>query len=178
MKPSESLFLQTYQELNNSDTDLEIREIAKNHLLDLSPPAGLYFSVETQDLITKEAAQRLAQAIPQTIAQPELSKATLWLQIVTDFHRGKNWGHQANLKAKPTGPLTQEQKVRRELFPYVWALVQAVVIMKAAVYYFGMQSSNEPSLQNDVLFAIALTISFGSLFVFAWRKSHHEDKPK
>lgn len=181
MKPSESLFLNTFsQQLGHASEvhgsiKMAVQEIAKSHLLDLSPPAGLHYSVETQDQLTAEAARRLALAVSQSL-NSEKSVNELWQDIATDFHRNNRWNFQAGLKTRPQRPPTQEQKVFRELLPYVWSLVQSVVIMKAAVYYFGMQSSNEPSTQNNVLFAITLTISFGSLFIFAWRKSRNENK--
>jgi len=182
VKHSESLFFHNLQSTATNglpkSLNLKLQTIAQDHLKDLSPTHGRHYASEVQDQITIEAARRFRQLVMNemnsTLTDARLSE--LWRSIVTDFHRNANWGHKPELKSKPRSPLTHEQKISNELFPYVWALVQAVVVMKAAVYYFGMQSSNEPSFQNDIFFALALIISFGSLFIFAWRKSEPTDK--
>jgi hypothetical protein len=165
--PLATEFLKSFQPLEHySPSDrADLLEISKSISSDLSPSVPPYFSLETQEQIARASAERL-----KTQGHPGHWRQT-WRQIVVDFHQNDYWGYQAQSTSRPKPPATPEQKVQRELFPYVWALVQTVVITKALVYYFGMQFSNEPSPSNDILFAIAVIFSFGSLFVFAWRKS-------
>lgn len=143
-----------------------LEEVSRNLELDLFSNLRAHFSYEEKLQILKIAAEKFTKELPQQ--SPDLRAS--WSALVVDFHRNSYWGFLPTLNRAEPPPLTENQKVTKELFPFVWVLVQSVVIMKAAVYYFGMQSSNEPSDKHTYLFIAVLLVAFGSPFLFAWRK--------
>lgn len=145
-----------------------VQELSKQLKSDFASSDGGYFSLETQEAIAQEAAKRLVQALT---ANPQISRSELqkeWAGIVADFYRSQSWGHKTQ-KEKPKAVLTQDQKILREIAPYIWAAFQAWVVMKLVIYYFGIEAADNPD-ETPVFLYVGIAFSFCSLVFFAWRK--------
>ncbi|MNK12116.1 hypothetical protein D3C87_301730 [compost metagenome] len=95
-----------------------------------------------------------------------------WNDVVQDFKNNKYWGftvHQEEQSEKRVN-------VTRELFAYIWTMVQALIIMKVVIFYFGLKSASEAEPMDMVWLVLAIAFSFSSLFFFAWRKSRRKKK--
>lgn len=68
----------------------------------------------------------------------------------------------------------KESKETSEVMSLVRVFFRAIIPMKVAVLYFGSRMSEEPSLENILLFALSIIISFGSLIYYAAKK--HREK--
>lgn len=151
----------------NPDAQKYLQELSKQQKSDFTPTDG-YFSNETKELLAREGAGRLGQALTArggTIDLPEIQQE--WQRIVTDFHQARYWG-QSTQKQKPVKILTEDQKRTRELFPYIWIAFQALIAMKLVISYFGLESADSDETPWALYAAIAF--SFCSLVFFAWRK--------
>jgi hypothetical protein len=159
----------------SAETRSYIKDLAKQQKADFASPMGGYFSLENQEKISQEAALRLSQALqgksPQEIGISEVRGE--WQKIVADFYRQNAWGYTTQ-KQKPPKVLTKDQKIARELTPYIWAAFQAWVVMKIVIYYFGLDAADNPD-ESHVFLYIGLGFSFCSLVFFAWRKSKKGD---
>ncbi len=146
-------------------------EMIRNLPQDFAPDRPGYYSHESRELLYAEAARRLAHRLSATSGSIDFAELrSAWTEVVVDYHRNNNWNYPVSEK-KPEKILTQDQETARELWPYIWVLIQSGILLKTAVYYFGINSASEPSRVNTVMLVLALLISFGSLFFFAWRKS-------
>lgn len=145
-----------------------VRELSKQLKSDFASPSGSYFSLETQEAIAREAAGRLEKALDgkASLNIQEIQKE--WGAIVADFYRSQSWGY-ATQKEKPQKVLTQDQKIVREIAPYIWVAFQAWVIMKLVIYYFGIEAADNPD-ETPVFLYLGIAFSFCSLVFFAWRK--------
>lgn len=155
----------------NQEAESYLKEIIQNLPQDLSPDRGGYYSVETEELLIRDAAERLAQYLKTCdtpVSFEDLRSG--WNAILVDYHRQNNWNYPVQAQ-KPVKELTQDQKTARELWPYIWVMIQSMIILKTAVYYFGINASADPSASNTVMLIIAILTSFGTLGFFAWRKS-------
>lgn len=145
--------------------------IEGNFAQDFSTSGRGYFSFDDTALIAEQAfalaQEKLGHAHPPISEQ---ALKTCWNDVVTDFHRKKFWGFLPQAK-KPIAALTEEQKTQREMWPYIWVLIQSGIILKTVVYYFGLRSSEDPTPENRVYLILALCTSASTLIFFAWRKS-------
>jgi hypothetical protein len=148
-----------------------LAEIGKNLKSDLQAPSSVYYSHETFDLLSKMALEKLHARLQVLSGPIDLSALrTAWQEVVTDYYRSDCWGFQPQTE-KPPKILTEDDKVRKELWPYIWVVIQSMIILKTVVYYFGIKSSDDPSTTNKVLLGLALGTSAFTLIFFAWRKS-------
>ncbi|WP_413287740.1 hypothetical protein [Bdellovibrio sp. HCB337] len=169
----DQVFLEAYKEGSsfdglNSETKTTVQELSKQINSDFASPNGDYYSLETQENIAREAAHRLSKVLS---SKAEASRAEIqkeWGDIVGDFYRTQGWGHPTQ-KTKPKKVLSQDQKIVRELAPYIWVAFQAWVIMKLIIYYFGIEAADNPD-ETPVFLYLGIAFSFFSLFFFAWRK--------
>lgn len=155
----------------NQEAESYLKEIIQNLPQDLSPDRAGYYSLETEELLTKDAAERLAQHLKtcdKPVSFEDLRSG--WNAILVDYHRHNNWNYPVQAQ-KPVKELTEDQKTARELWPYIWVMIQSMIILKTAVYYFGITGSADPSTSNTVMLVLAILTSFGTLGFFAWRKS-------
>lgn len=161
-----------FNDLNlTSEAQAYLREIEKNFKSDLAAPSNLFYSHETFDLLGQTAREKLKSRLlllPAPIELAALRQA--WHETVTDYYTSNNWGFTPQT-AKPPKILTEDDKVRKELWPYIWVVIQSMIILKTIVYYFGIQASDDPSTLNKVLLCLALGTSAFTLIFFAWRKS-------
>jgi len=157
------------------ETQVYIKDLAKQQKADFASPSGDYFSLENQEKISQEAARKLSQAL-QGKQPSEIGIALVreeWQKIVADFYRQNAWGYTTQ-KQKPPKVLTKDQKITRELAPYIWAVFQAWIVMKLVIYYFGMEAADNPE-DSHIFLYLGLGFSFCSLVFFAWRKSKKGD---
>jgi predicted nucleic acid-binding Zn ribbon protein len=153
----------------SSEVQKYLRELSQRQRSDLSPTDS-YFSNETKEWLARESAQRLARALvlrgDGPVAMMDIQAE--WQKIVVDFHRAKYWG-QTTQKQKPPKILTEDQKRVRVMFPYLWIAFQALIVMKVVISYFGQEAAD--SGETPWFLYLAIAFSFGSLVLFAWRKS-------
>lgn len=155
----------------SEDAQAYLREIIINLPQDLAPDRSGYYSLETSEKLAQQASEKLAATLssrPQPISFEDLRSA--WTDILIDYHRNANWNYPTESK-KPEKALTEDQKIRRELWPYIWVLIQSTILLKTLVYYFGINASADPSPENTIMLVLALLTSLGTLVFFAWRKS-------
>ncbi|QLY26825.1 hypothetical protein [Bdellovibrio sp. KM01] len=134
-----------------------------------------FFTEADETALRAMALEKLDQELAKTgtaeINSTELRRA--WNTVVTDFHHNNYWNFEPTFEKRPK-VLTQEQKTFREMFPYVWAVIQSGIILKTAVYYFGIRSSSDPSTENHIFLYLALATSAGTLIYFAWKNSRNQ----
>lgn len=148
-----------------------LKEMEKNLKVDFTPPAGRFYSYEDFEKLTQMAYEKLAEKLQQTPPPIEFSVLRdAWAAIVTDYHRSGHWGYGGQTE-KPPVVLTEQQQIRREMWPYIWVVIQSMIILKTIVYYFGIKSSDDPTTENKIYLALALGTSAFTLIFFAWRKS-------
>lgn len=138
---------------------------------DFSTSGRGYFTFENESKIAEQAFTMAKEKL--STAKSPITEADLkgcWNEVVTDFHRNSFWGFLPQGK-KPTAELTEDQKTRREMWPYIWVLIQSGIILKTIVYYFGLRTSEDPTTENKIYLILALCTSAGTLIFFAWRKS-------
>lgn len=132
---------------------------------DLWKSAGGHWSSASIEIFKKKSMELLNNEIEsKKISMPEA-----WPLVVRDFHQA-HWG-ESRLSKKEVKPQTQEQKIFWELFAYIWALIQASLITKTAVFYFGINSAAQDSESGRIWVVVAIAYSFLSLMWFARRHS-------
>ncbi len=141
----------------------ELAEISKNYWSDLTSHLSQYFSHEDREKITVQAAQLL-----QAKLQSSEPLSTAWNNVVRDFLSNQQWGYKTS-REKPVKKLTEDQKISKKLFKYVWAFFQSMIILKIAVYYFGLESADNPQDVSVVWVWFFFALSAGSLAFFAYR---------
>lgn len=174
MSPAAEIFLREFDlKLPNPDPVLKefSIELAKNHLTDLQPTSG-YFTPETQDLLSLEAAKRWCEIAASTHSRDEMNQK--WSDVVRDFHANARWNF----------PVVR-YKVKRKKKPNIainmlWTAFSAFAVTKCLVLFFGSREVNDPSPLNDVLLIAAVLFSFGGVFYFAFKngKAMHEEEKR
>ncbi|WP_413581169.1 hypothetical protein [Bdellovibrio sp. HCB288] len=148
-----------------------LTESQRNFRQDFSTSRGYFTEADElrlQEIALQKLEAKLVQSGENPVSSAQLREA--WNAVVTDFHRNQYWGFAPTFEKRPKVQ-TEEQKTFWEMFPYVWTVIQSGLILKTAVYYFGIQSSNEPTTENRIYLILALATSAGTLIFFAWRKS-------
>lgn len=135
---------------------------------DLWQSAGGNWSSESIEVFRKLAMEKLA-AYLKGDSRSDYEEA--WKEVVRDFHRNY-WG-EVRLKKKEKKPESQEKQIFWELFSYIWVMIQATLVTKTAVFYFGLKSAQEDSIEGKVYVTLAILFSFVSLIWFAYRKSRN-----
>ncbi len=155
----------------DADAQKALTETQTNFKQDFSTNRGFFTEADEKSL-REMALEKLDQELLKLSTTPvtagELRQA--WNMVVADFHRNNYWNFEPTTEKRPK-VLTEEQKTFREMFPYVWAVIQSGIILKTAVYYFGIRSSTDPSTENHIFLYLALATSAGTLIYFAWKKS-------
>lgn len=150
----------------------ELTRIAAEHVKDLAPLSGRHFTEETEKNITLKAAHQLAQS---RLTSPETPVLDTWREIVTDYHRSRQWGFPSSSQ-KENRP--KDITPTREVASYFWTMFQSLFLMKCVILFFGIKSAEEPSPWMTAGLILAIAFSFGSLIWFAIRKSRKEPKEK
>lgn len=144
-------------------------EIVAQSESDLAPAGGGHWSEADWAEIMNRVDRNFAALVMGVNEENELRAK--WSSVVTDFHRQNHWGFIPQVQRRKK-PVTEEQKRFREFVPYAWAFIQSTLIIKFAVYYFGLSAADDPSTFNLVGLIVCLGISFFSLVYFAYR--HHQ----
>lgn len=156
-------FLQIYHErvARNEASPQDVKNLATSYWSDLTSHLPSYFSNEDRLQITEKAAAMLAT---ETSAH-EFTEA--WKQVLIDFNKNSYWGFQ-QISKKPKAVQTEEQKIFWKLFRYTWAFFQSMIILKIAVYYFGLESASHPGQVSSMWVWLFFSLSVSSLVFFAY----------
>lgn len=145
-----------------------VAAIAKNYWSDLTTHLSTYFRNEDRLKITRKAAELLSENLKKAPAEQA------WTLVIRDFLEKNYWGFQQIIK-KPKEKLTQEQEIFWKIFKYAWAFFQSMIVLKIAVYYFGLESAQNPA-QTSVLWVwFFFSISVSSLVFFAYQNRNDRD---
>lgn len=145
------------------------KEIGAKVSADFKPNEN-FFSDEDLKAIMAKASQMVAYST-NSVDPEELLKH--WNHAVVDFHRNRYWGFTPQTK-KPKRAPTEDQKIRKELFSYIWVFFQSMIVLKTAVYFFGLEYADKREPLNLFLLLAAIGTSFGSLIFFAYRKGRKQ----
>lgn len=146
----------------------DIAEIAKTYWSDLTTHLSTYFSNEDRLKITQKAAEMLSENLKTK------TPAEAWPLVIRHFVENNYWGFQ-QISKKPKTKKTEEQLTFWKIFKYAWAFFQSMIILKIAVYYFGLESAQNPE-QTSVLWVwFFFSVSVGSLAFFAYRNRNDQD---
>lgn len=140
----------------------ELKKLSKTYWIDLTGHLTGYFSLENRLAITLKAIK----LVNENLSHSPLEEA--WQHVVRNFHQQNHWGFQTT-SVKPVYEKTEDQKIFWKLFKYVWAFFQSMIILKIAVYYFGLESANNPDETNVIWVWIFFSLSVSSLVFFAYR---------
>lgn len=148
--------------------------IAENHLEDLTNIPGIYFDTDTLTSISISAARHLSDALNnQKLKLENEDIQAAWILVVADFKK-KYWSFPTHQEEQSSVRVN----IGRELFAYIWAMVQALMIMKVVIFYLGLKSAADAEPKDKFMVFAAICFSFGSLFFFAWRKTRKPKKQK
>ncbi|MNL31021.1 hypothetical protein D3C87_1527900 [compost metagenome] len=114
------------------------------------------------------AAKNLAQNL-----SAGAEKDAAWSLLETNFKENSYWGFPTQ-KEKSNAPRTNTVK---ELAIYTWTMIQAFLVMKTVIFYFGLKSASDDESKygaNTLLLLLAISFSFSSLLFFAWRKNRQK----
>ncbi len=156
-------FLKRASDLKLSFDQDSLQKIAKSHLEDLTNIPGIFFDADTKEFISTAAGRSLAQVLSKT---PRTDLQNLWPHVIESF-RTSYWGFTP-FKEEQTQQRTDPYK---ELKSYIFILIQAMIVMKVVIFYFGLKGAADSSTTDKVITALAIAFSFSSLCFFAWRKS-------
>lgn len=143
-----------------------VQLIATQYWTDLTAHLNTYFSDDDRLEITEKAAKLLANFLSQKRLNP-------WPAVVREFVQNDYWGHRTTNK-KPIVKKTEEQKIFWKLFKYGWAFFQSMIVLKVAVYYFGLESAQYPEQVSAIWVWLFFAVSVSSLAYFAYRNRHDE----
>lgn len=146
----------------------DLQNLSKNYWTDLTAHLSFYFSNEDRLEMTKKAAELLMQN------KTSNSFSEAWKLVIVDFSKNQFWNYQPVVK-KPVLAQTEEQKIFWKLFKYGWAFFQSMIVLKIAVYYFGLESASNPDQVSSIWVWIFFSISFSSLVFFAYRNRHDKN---
>lgn len=153
-----------------------LKVIDQNFDGDFSTQGRGFFTAEDRELIQQQACAKAKELFAKATAPIDGAKLRqVWAEIVTDFHRNNFWGFQPQ-KYKPVKPLTEEQKIFRELRSYIAALILGLLFLKTTFFYYGMRFSNNPSDENKTYFVVTMALWLLSLLLFAWFKYRHKNR--
>ena len=145
-----------------------VHVIAKNYWSDLTTHLNAYFTNEDRLKITQMAAELLSEQLK--INSPDQA----WINVIRHFVQNNYWGFQT-ISQKPKIKQTEEQQIFWKIFKYTWAFFQSMIVLKIAVYYFGLESARDPEQTSVFWVWLFFSISVGSLAFFAYRNRHDKD---
>ncbi|HEY1078903.1 MAG TPA: hypothetical protein VGE46_02365 [Bdellovibrio sp.] len=160
--------LDEYQKNESPSAEVQVflKSLETQIAEDLWKSAGGFWSEASIQKFRETAMLKFAAKMHNPPGRPVQE---LWIEVVRDFH-GDYWG-EVRLEKKEKNPQTEDQKIFWELFSYIWVLIQAALIMKTVVFYFGIKSAQEEGVAEGKWYVfLAIAFSFLSLSFFAFRK--------
>lgn len=145
-----------------------LKNLAPNYWNDLTTHLNSYFKDEDRLRITQKAAELLSQNLKLKPIE------NAWPEVIRNFINENQWGFSTT-NIRPVKKQTEEQKIFWSLFKYTWAFIQSMIILKIAVYYFGLESAQNPDETNVLWVWLFFGISAGSLALFAFRNRNDHD---
>ncbi len=163
-------FLQVYQQnLDiNETSQQEAKDLSENYWSDLTSHLSFYFSTEDRLKITEKSATLLAKN------RTSHDFTHSWKLVLLEFNNSNYWNFQT-ISKKPKATQTEEQKIFWKLFRYGWAFFQSMIILKIAVYYFGLESAEHPDQVSSVWVWVFFSLSVSSLVFFAYRNRNDKN---
>ncbi len=155
--------------LEQPESRKAITEIAKN-LGGEFQIRGRHWGNDDWVIICEKSSQMFLQILGERTESAAIREA--WAEVMVSFWREAQWGLVAKSKRQEPPPLTEGKKQSKELWAYVLAFLQAAIVMKFVIYYFGLRHAED----SDPIYTIGLYVGMGvsvvSLLAFAWR--HHQ----
>lgn len=145
-----------------------VLQVSKTYWMDLTTNLSGYFSNEDRLEITKKAAELLSK----NLKNKHIDSA--WADVIRDFTQNNQWGFRTSNK-RPEIKKTEEQKIFWRFFKYAWAFFQSMIVLKIAVYYYGLESAEHPDEVSVLWVWLFFSVSVGSLFFFAYRNRNEKD---
>ena len=139
-----------------------INHLSAHYWSDLTTHLNRYFSNEDRLSITSRAAQALSANLQTQTAEEA------WKNVIRSFVAGNCWGFVSQDK-KPHAKKTEEQLIFRKFFKYTWVLIQAMILVKIAILFFGLRSAENPDQVSSLWVWVICAFSVGSLGLFAYR---------
>lgn len=149
----------------SAEGEIFLDNLETNIASDLWASTGAHWSQASIEKFREIAMQKLALFLKESNNDWQ----TAWLKVVRDFH-GSYWGEQ-RLQKKEKLPRSEESKTFWELFSYFWVLIQASLITKTIIMYFGLRNTEEEAAEGKIYVILAMLFTFGSLMFFAIRKT-------
>lgn len=151
-----------------------VRHTSTNYWSDMTAHVSEYFSSEDRLAITEKAARRLSDELKSiSIHSSDEAMTQAWVRVIRNFIDNRQWGYET-VRKKPKAKQTEEQKIFWKLFRYTWAFFQSMVILKIAVYYFGLESADKPDETSVIWVWLFFGLSAGSLAYFAYRNRNDQ----
>lgn len=150
------------------ENEQALNDLSGNYWIDLTSHLSSYFSYEDRLQITQKAAVLLNEQL----RSETFNEA--WKNVLRDFNQKQQWGFQTT-SIKPKKVQNEEEKIFWKLFKYVWAFFQSMVILKIAVYYFGLESASNPDQTSKIWVWLFFSLSASSLIFFAYRNRHDKN---
>lgn len=150
----------------SNDGVLFLSSLESSCAQDLWESVGGHWSSNSIQRFRQLSMEKLAKTLDGE-SQQNYEKA--WIEVVRDFHQNC-WG-EVRLPKKEKPPETEEKRIFWELFSYIWMMIQATLVTKTAIFYFGLKSAQEDSDEGKIYVILAILFSFVSLIWFAYRKS-------
>lgn len=154
-----------------------VNDVAKNYWSDLTTHLNTYFTNEDRLKITQKAAELLSEnlkKVPLDEISSKEARTEAWASAIRNFVQNNYWGFQSTTR-KPKIKQTEEQQIFWKIFKYTWAFFQSMIVLKIAVYYFGLESASNPEETSVLWVWFFFSISVGSLAFFAYRNRHDKD---
>lgn len=182
-KEYSDFFIECYQKLSRElrlhkkkssylVNDTYVNNMAPSYWLDLTVHLQTYFTDEDRLQITKKAADLFAEKLDT--ASDTLTPEQAWQQVILSFVQNNYWDFQTIAK-KPKIKKTEEQEIFWKFFKYTWAFIQSIFIIKAAVYFFGLEAASHPEQISIGWMWLFFAISVSSLIFFAYRNRNDKD---
>lgn len=162
--------------INNPNIYIFFTQLSTNYWNDLTSHLPYFFSYEDRLAITLLASEKFINFIKSDLNKSDPFKIKIqledcWKQVLLDFNKNNYWNFQQIIK-KAHVEKTEEQKIFWKLFKYAWAFIQSMIILKIAVYYFGLESADHPDQTSVAWVWIFFILSVSSLVFFAYRNRH------
>lgn len=162
--------------INNPNNYIFFTQLCTNYWNDLTSHLPYFFSYDDRLAITLLASEKLINFIKSDLNKSDPINRNIqledsWKQVLLDFNKNNYWNFQQIIK-KAYVEKTEEQKIFWKLFKYAWAFFQSMIILKIAVYYFGLESADHPDQTSVVWVWIFFILSVCSLVFFAYRNRH------
>lgn len=169
-----------FQKLNQKQVQDFLMSLETSIAEDLWKSRGGHWSETSIQSFRVHAIKKFCEALKSVPSNRDVTAGDLgsaWVLVVRDFHQNTHasshqgvevWGERP-LPKKEKKPLTAEQRNSRKLFMYIWAMMQTAIVTKTAIFYFGLKSAEEGTVEGKIYVTLAIMTTVVSLSFFAFR---------